>query len=94
MKLFSPLLLVAVQADFNPECPTQKPADECAIDCSSALLECNQVCNLKRNEYKFIKLSLVIMNHCACPIAIENMLNAVTHVLVTLSASMVAHVIT
>ena len=93
MKFLSSILLASVQADFNPECPTQKPADECAIDCSSALLECNQVC-AKRKYSELTKLSLVIMTHCVCRIATESMQSAVIHVPVTPSAFMAVHVIT
>ena len=93
MKFLSSVLLASVYADFNPECPTQKPADECAIDCSSALLECNQVFQ-KRKFDELTKLSLAIMIHCVCRIVTENMPNAVIHVPVTPSAFMAVRVIT
>ena len=45
MRLFSSFLIGAfVHADFNPECPTQKPADECATECNEAFVACNQSC--------------------------------------------------
>ena len=93
MRFLSSVLLASVHADFNPECPTQKPADECAIDCSSALLECNQVFS-KEKINELIKISLAIMTHCVCRIATESMLNAVIHVPVIPSAFMVVHVTT